>query len=238
MDKLNQAKNYLHSFAIPEKIPDYQRFFKTEKGEYGEGDLFLGIRMPYIRQVVKKYHCILGFGDIKVLLGSQYHEERMLALLILVAQYKSKKTSQLTKDTIYNLYINNTIQINNWDLIDVTCPHIIGQHLLNNNRSILYNFARSESLWERRISIISTFAFINAGQYEDTLNIADILLNDSHDLIHKAVGWALRNVGIKDIDKELSFLENRYSKMPRTMLRYAIEKFDEPLRQKYLKGLI
>ncbi len=226
----------LRSFAYPKKIPDYQRFFKTGKGEYGEGDLFLGIKVPDTRKVVNKYKFLLSIGDIEEILNSKYHEERMFALLTLVAKYQAKETSEEKKQKIYDFYISHTDRINNWDLVDVTCPHIVGVHLLDRERKLLYDFAKSEDLWKKRIAIISTFTFINAGQYEDTLNISDILLQDSHDLIHKAVGWALRNVGNKDLETELNFLDSRYKTMPRTMLRYATEKFDEELRQAYLKG--
>ncbi len=163
----------------------------------------------------------------------------MFALLVLVYKYKTKRfTSDEQREEIFNFYIKNIRQINNWDLIDVTCPHIVGVHLLNKDRTILYKLAKSNDLWKKRISIVSTFAFINNKEYNDTLKIADILLHDKHDLIHKAVGWAIRNVGIKDLDTMLSFLNPRYKNMPRTMLRYSIEKLDEDLRQKYLKGLI
>jgi len=238
MTKLKEAQQYLHSLANPVKIPDYKRFFKTGKGGYGEGDQFLGVKVPDIRKVVKDYRFILTYEEIEQLLYSQHHEERMLALLILVARYKSKKLNLSDKQKIYNFYISHISQINNWDLIDVTCPHIIGVHLLDKDRTILYDFAASNELWEKRISIVSTFAFINSHQYQDTLSIADILLKDEHDLIHKAVGWAIRNVGIKDLQTEIEFLNSRYKNMPRTMLRYAIEKFDEPLRQHYLKGQV
>lgn len=228
----------LHSLANPDKIPDYMCFFKTGRGEYGEGDKFLGIKMPDIRKVIKEYRFVLSMNDIETFLYSEYHEERMFALLYLVAQYKSKKLSDAEREEIYSFYISNTKQINNWDLVDVTAPHIVGVHLLHRDRTVLYDFAHSDDLWKKRIAIISTFAFINTRQYDDTLNIADILLHDSHDLIHKAVGWAIRNVGIKDLQVELDFLKTRYQKMPRTMLRYAIEKFDEPLRLDYLKGRV
>jgi 3-methyladenine DNA glycosylase AlkD len=226
----------LKSYANPAKIADYMRFFKTGKGDYGEGDQFLGIKVPDTRKVVKKYFRSMSLNEIQEFLYSPYHEHRMFALLVLVALYKSKRLDN--KATIYHFYINHTTQINNWDLIDVTCPHIVGTHLLDRDRSLLYHFARSNDLWQKRIAIISTFAFIKAGEFEDTFAIADILLEDRHDLIHKAVGWAIRNVGIQDLQSMLAFLNPRYKKMPRTMLRYAIEKLDEPLRQKYLKGLV
>ncbi|MEA2028775.1 MAG: DNA alkylation repair protein [Campylobacterota bacterium] len=259
--------NELKSYANSDKISDCMRFFKTGKGEYGEGDQFLGIKVPDIRKVVKKHYSSLSLNEIQEFLYSPYHEHRMFALLVLVALYQSKRfdnrllpklgTGALApafgeakaitsnefweksnKATIYHFYINHTAQINNWDLIDVTCPHIVGVHLLNRDRSILYRFARSNHLWERRIAIITTFAFIKAGEFEDTFAIADILLKDTHDLIHKAVGWAIRTVGNKNLEAEIEYLNPRYKQMPRTMLRYAIEKFDEPLRLQYLRGEI
>lgn len=229
----------LDSYANKAKIADSMRFFKTGVGEYGEGDLFLGIKVPDTRKVVKKHFKNIGFDEIEAFLYSKYHEHRLFALLVLVEQYKAKKSSNISKqEAIYHFYLKHISQINNWDLVDVSAHHIIGAHLLDKDRSLLYELASSDDLWQKRISIISTFAFINAGQFEDTLNIADILLEDTHDLIHKAVGWALRNVGDKDLQSELDYLASRYQKMPRTMLRYAIEKFNEELRQKYLKGTV
>jgi 3-methyladenine DNA glycosylase AlkD len=238
MNTKEEALTLLHSLANIKKIPDYKRFFKTGIGEYGEGDEFLGINVPDIRTVVKKYHTKISLKQLKSILHSKFHEERMFALLTLVAKYKMKRNPSETKDEIYNFYIDNKKQVNNWDLVDVTAPHIVGAHLLDKDRSILYELAKSESLWDKRISIISTFAFIKAHQFDDTLRIADLLLHDTHDLMHKAVGWAIRNVGNKNSETEIQFLKSRYKKMPRTMLRYAIEKLDEPLRQKYLKGVL
>jgi len=228
--------NELSSYANPDKISDYMRFFKTGRGEYGEGDQFLGIKVPDIRRVVKKHYHSLALNEVQEFLYSPYHEHRMFALLVLVTLYQSKRLDN--KVTIYHFYLNHTAQINSWDLVDVTSPHIVGAHLLNRDRFILYRFARSKDLWERRIAIIATFAFIKADEFEDTFAIADILLEDSHDLIHKAVGWAIRNVGNKNLQAQIEYLNPRYKQMPRTMLRYAIEKFDEPLRLQYLKGEI
>jgi 3-methyladenine DNA glycosylase AlkD len=232
-----KIKNDLSLLENPKKIPDYMRFFKTSKGEYGEGDKFLGIKVPDIRKIVKKYFLNLSFEDIREFLYSEYHEYRMFGLLCLVYQYKSKKFIEKQKE-IFEFYIENISQINSWDLVDVTAPHIVGDFLFSRDKTILYEMAKSDNLWKKRISIVSTFYFINKNEFEDTLNLADILLDDKHDLIHKAVGWALRNVGNKHLKVEINFLASRYKKMPRTMLRYSIEKFDEELRQKYLKGLI
>jgi len=230
---LQTIQNELHSYADRSKVTDYMRFFKTAKGDYGEGDIFLGIKVPDNRKVVKKYYKDISIEDVKTFLYSAYHEERLFALLILVTKYK--KSSQQQKEEIFNFYIKHIQQVNNWDLVDVTCYHIIGAHLLGKERTLLYTLAHSDDLWQKRIAIVSTFAFINAGEFDDTFAIADILLHDKHDLIHKAVGWAIRNVGNKNTAKMLEFLNPRYKTMPRTMLRYAIEKLDENLRQAYLK---
>ena len=188
--------------------------------------------MPEIRKVAKKY-LSLSIKDVEKLLKSKFHEHRMTALVIWTYQYP--KADQKTKEDIYTTYLNNTKHINNWDLIDVTTPKIVGAHLFDKDRSILYTLAKSNDLWEKRISILATFWFITHNQFEDTLKIAEILLNDTHDLIHKAVGWALREVGKKDQAVEEKFLKQHYKTMPRTMLRYAIERFPEKLRQEYLK---
>jgi len=229
----------LDTYSNNERAKDCKRFFKTDIGEYAYGDKFLGIKAPDIREIVKKYFLELYINEIKEFLYSEYHEHRMFALLVLVYKYKTKRfTTDIQREEIFDFYIKNTKQINNWDLIDITAPHIVGVHLLNKNRDILYKLASSKNLWEKRISIVSTFALINNKEYDDTLKLADILLKDKHDLIHKAVGWAIRNVGIKDLDTMLNFLNSRYKNMPRTMLRYAIEKLPKDLRQKYLKGQI
>lgn len=230
---LTQIKKDLSKVADPKRAKISQRFFKTGKGQYGEGDVFIGVTMPELRKVAKR-NIVLSLQEVEHLLHSRIHEERMSALIIWTYQYL--KGTQETKEQIYRKYLKNTAWINNWDLIDVTAPQIIGVHLLNQKRNILYTLARSKSLWERRIAIVATFTFIRQGEFKDTLKIAEILLHDNHDLIHKAVGWMLREVGKKDTQQLQSFLEKHYSTMPRTMLRYAIEKFPEKKRQAYLKG--
>jgi 3-methyladenine DNA glycosylase AlkD len=215
------------------KVKDLQRFFKTGKGEYGEGDIFIGVTMPNIRIVAKRYLDI-SFNELQELLESGIHEYRMIALLILTYIYPKAEEKQ--KEKIYKFYIKNTKYINNWDLVDVTCPRIVGEHLLNRNKDILYTFAKSKDLWKKRIAILATLTFIREKQFEDTLKISEILLNDKHDLIHKAVGWMLRELGKKDQKTEEEFLKKHCLQMPRTMLRYAIEKFEEKKRQAYLKG--
>jgi len=212
-----------------------QRFFKTGKGEYGYGDKFLGIRVPVLRQLVKTAR-LIQLSEIQHLLNSPFHEQRLLALLLLVDKYKRGSKSE--KDAVYDMYLKNTIHINNWDLVDCSAYKIVGPHVFNKNRKILFNLANSASLWERRISIMSTFYFIKHNDYEDTLKLSLKLLNDKHDLIHKAVGWMLREVGNRNIIVEKIFLKQHYRKMPRTMLRYAIEKFPAVDRKKYLQGEI
>lgn len=211
-----------------------QRFFKTGKGEYGEGDEFLGIRVPILRKFAKQYSD-LSLTDTKKLLKSNYHEERLCALFILVHKYTS---SDHEKSIIYKLYLDNTRYINSWDLVDSSAYKIVGAFLFKKNKSPLYKLSQSKNIWERRIAIISTLYFIKNEEFEDTLEIATLLLNDKEELIHKAVGWMLREVGKKNIEVEKLFLLSCYKKMPRMMLRYAIEKFPEPERKKYLQGKI
>ncbi len=226
-------KQELQKLKNPEKAKVYLRFFKTGKGEYGEGDTFLGVTVPEQRKIAKKY-INLSFEELQELLSSNIHEYRSGSLFILIDKYR--KSDETRKKEIFDFYLKNTTNINNWDLVDISAPHIIGDYLLNKNRKILYKLANSKNLWEKRISIISTFAFIRNNEFEDTLNISKILLNDNHDLIHKAVGWMLREVGKKDQKIEENFLEKYHKTMPRTMLRYSIEKFDENKRKYYLNG--
>ncbi len=225
--------DHLHSLANTEIAEHSQRFFKTGKGEYGYGDKFLGIRVPVIRQSLKKYKTTL-LSTAENLLRSEYHEIRLFALLLLVSRFSDNKSDE--QDTIYHLYLNNIQYINNWDLVDSSAHHIIGQYLEDKDKSILYKLSKSNSLWDRRIAIMATFFFIKKNQFEDTLLISKQLLTDEEDLIHKAVGWMLREVGKRDLAKEITFLNTHYQKMPRTMLRYAIEKFSKNSRQKYLNG--
>lgn len=229
---LTQLRTDLKSLENPEKAKIYQRFFKTGPGEYGEGDIFLGLTVPQSRSLVKKYSS-LSLKEIESLLASKIHEERSIAVLLLVQNYQKTKDKK-----IVDFYLANTKSVNNWDLVDISAHKILGAHLLDKDRAILYKLAKSENLWEKRISIISTFWFINNNDFKDSLAIAEILLNDKHDLIHKAVGWMLREVGNRDLATEEKFLKKHYKTMPRTMLRYAIEKFPEEKRLKYLKGKI
>lgn len=212
-----------------------QRFFKTKKGEYGDGDIFWGIKVSAQRVIAKKYSK-LSHKDIHALLCSDVHEHRLVALIIMVEQYKSSNIRG--REKIFELYLKNYRYVNNWDLVDISAPHIIGGYLLNKPKKILYDFARSTNLWKKRIAIISTLAFIRNDKFEDTFCLSKILLDDKHDLIHKAVGWMLREIGKKDRIKEEQFLKKYYKKMPRTALRYAIERFPEKTRIAYLHGLI
>ena len=235
MMRYQHLEQALAQLADADQAAHLQRFFKTGPGEYGEGDRFLGIRMPRLRQLVKGY-LDLPLGQVTRLLHSALHEQRMAALLILTCQYP--KAGKKERADIYRCYLDNTRWINNWDLVDVTVSHIVGAHLWQRDRKPLYRLARSKSLWERRIAIVSTIYFIRRGQYDDTLAIADLLIDDSEDLIHKATGWMLREVGKRDLSAMEGFLMPRYGGMPRTMLRYAIEKLPEPKRQAYLKGIV
>jgi len=232
---LKELKKTIRVNANKEHAKTMQWFFKTGKGEYGEGDKFVGIKVPVQRTIAKQFGEI-NLEDLQSLLNSPIHEERLISLLILVNKYN--KAGEKVKDTIFRFYIKNKRKINNWDLVDLSAPKIIGVHLLNHDKKILYKFAKSKNLWERRISIISTYSFIKNSDFDTSLEISDILLNDDHDLIHKAVGWMLREIGKKDLKSLEKFLKPRYIKMPRTMLRYSIEKFPEKKRIKYLKGKI
>ena len=224
---------HLNDLSDSEIAEHSQRFFKTGKGEYGYRDKFLGIRVPVLRKTAKLFQDI-SVTEIQKILKSEYHEVRLLSLLIMVGQYS--KADKNKKEKIYNLYIKNTKYVNNWDLVDSSAHYIIGPWLIDKDRSILYEFVNSKSLWERRISIMSTFYFIKNGEFGDTLKLSEILINDSEDLIHKAVGWMLREVGSRNQEVEERFLKQHYNQMPRTMLRYSIEKFSKGRRHQYLKG--
>ncbi len=212
-----------------------QRFFKTGKGEYGEGDIFYGITVP-VQRIIAKQFKDLSLGDLKVLINSKVHEERLIAAFILVEQFQ--KANEKKQKTIFNFYIKNRSGINNWDLVDLSAPKIVGQYLIDKDKKLLYKFAHSKDLWEKRIAILSTFTFMRQHWFEDTFIISEILMLDEHDLIHKAVGWMLREVGNRDIEAEEEFLKKYYKTMPRTALRYAIEKFPEKKRKNYLKGMV
>ena len=232
---LSTIHKELKKYASKEKAEILQRFFKTGPGEYGEGDIFLGVKVPETRAVAKKFKD-LTLNDTISLLKSKIHEERLLALLILVQKYSSGDSG--TRKNVYTAYLKNTKYINNWDLVDLSAYKIVGEYLADKSKKPLYVLVRSQNMWERRIAIISTYNFIKSDDFEDTIKISQLLLNDTHDLIHKAVGWMLREVGKRDISVCEGFLKGCYRSMPRTMLRYAIERFPEGKRLKYLHGKI
>jgi 3-methyladenine DNA glycosylase AlkD len=225
------ALQRLHSLADPHAADSLQQFFKTGPADYGAGDRFLGIRMPMLRKLVVEL-AALPLAETQKLLHSEYHEARLLALLILVRGYEHG--TDTAKDKIFRLYLDNTRFINNWDLVDLSAAQIVGAHLQAGDRMLLDTLARSSLLWERRIAIIATFHFIRQFDFADTLRIAALLQRDPHDLIHKAVGWMLREVGKRDVAVEEAFLDRHCREMPRTMLRYAIEKFPEQRRRHYM----
>jgi 3-methyladenine DNA glycosylase AlkD len=206
-------------------------FFRTAPGEYGAGDRFLGVTVPQLRAIAREYRD-LPLKHLVTLLHSRWHEERLLALLILVGQYR--RADPGLRQTIHQLYLQNTSSINNWDLVDASAAQIVGAHLETRDRAVLRKLARSPSLWERRMAMIATYHYIREGDFRDALAVAALLRRDEHDLIHKAVGWMLREIGKRDRRAEERFLRKHASRMPRTMLRYAIEKFPQPLRRKYL----
>jgi 3-methyladenine DNA glycosylase AlkD len=232
---LNSLKKELQEIANEKHSEILQRFFKTGKGEYGEGDIFIGIKVPVQRAIAKKY---FGLPLIKIqdLLNSEIHEYRLVGLIILVDKFK--KASEEERANIFNFYLKNARKINNWDLVDLSCHHIVGNFLKDKDKNILYKLSHSENLWERRIAVVSNYAFIKENKFEDILAISELLLEDKHDLINKAVGWMLREVGKKDIKILKNFLREHYENIPRTTLRYAIEKFEERDRKKWLRGEI
>ena len=235
---LDSFKREMQKLKNPKKAKLLQRYFKTGKGEYADGDVFLGIIVPEQRKAAKKYD--LSLDELQKLLSSKIHEYRLTALFILVDKYK--EADEKLKKEIVDFYLKNTKNINNWDLVDLSAPNILGDYLVTSkhsmqlpDRKILYKLANSHHLWEKRIAILSCFAFIRKNQFDDSLKIAEILLKDKHDLIHKALGWMLREIGKRDLKAEEKFLARHCAAMPRTMLRYAIEKFDERKRAFYLK---
>jgi len=223
----------LKKLGNKERAAISQRFFKTGPGEYGEGDVFIGIRVPVLRALVKEY-ADLSVAQILILLRSHIHEERLLALLLLVDSFS--QGDEAARTSIFELYLKHTEFINNWDLVDSSAAQIVGAYLMDRSKAVLYRLAESANLWERRIAIMSTFHFVKHHEFSETLKIAKILLFDRQDLIHKAIGWMLREIGKRHLKTEERFLKVHYKKMPRTMLRYAIEKFPEQKRQRYLKG--
>lgn len=231
MPGYKQIKSDLKNAANPVKSVELARFFKTGKGEYGEGDIFWGITVPAQRVIAKK-HSDTALDDIRKLLFEPVHECRLTALLILIQQY-SKGNDEARKN-IAEFYLSSTEKINNWDLVDLTADKILGHYLMDKDRSILYRLAESSSLWEQRISVVCTYHFIRNNQFKDTLALCEKLMNHKHDLIHKATGWMLREVGKRELNILTGFLDKHHKSMPRTMLRYAIEKLDEKKRKNYM----
>ena len=234
-NQVSDIKNEMRKLANKEIAEHSQRFFKTGKGQYGEGDIFLGIRVPVLRKIAKKFRRI-SLAEVSKLLESKFHEERLLSILMLVNLFKSGDEDD--QELIYELYLDKTKFINNWDIVDISAGNIVGAFLFEKDKAPLYRLVFSENLWERRIAIVATFYFIRNDEFDDTLKIAEILFTDKEDLIHKAVGWMLREVGKRVIEIEEEFLEEHYLKMPRTMLRYAIERFPGTRRKMYLKGQV
>jgi len=235
MISLPDIKESLQKLADKNTAEVLQRFFKTGAGEYGEGDVFIGIKVPPLRKLAAEFQDT-PLKSLRRLLKSEIHEERTLALMILVRQFA--RADENVRERIYDFYVAHTSFINNWDLVDGSAPYIVGPFLWKRDRSPLYVLAKSTSLWERRIAVLSTFYFIRQNDFVDALKISELLLADEHDLIHKAVGWMLREIGKRDRAVEESFLKTRCRTMPRTMLRYAIERFPEPHRRRYLLGRV
>jgi hypothetical protein len=226
-------QNILNQHASDTDAIFLQRFFKTGPGEYGEGDLFIGLRVPQTRQICRDFF-ELSIDQIEIMLGSPIHEHRLAGLIIMSNQAKSKKFPTSHKELLYELYLRRTDRINNWDLVDTSCRYVVGGYLMDKPRDILYQLAESNDLWERRIAIVSTWEFIRHGDLDDTFRLSKVLKNDKQDLIHKASGWMLREAGKKDIDRLVEFLDENATTMPRTMLRYSIEKLPETQRRYYL----
>lgn len=228
---LIKLRDELQKVSSIEKVAVLQRFFKTGVGEYGYGDMFIGVTVPQSRNIAQQYKN-LPFPDIQTLLESKIHEERLVALLLLVHNFQ--KGDKATRKEIFDFYLAHTRYINNWDFVDSSAHQIVGAYLFDKPKAVLIKLAKSKNIWERRIAIIATYCFIKQNQFDETLKIAKMLLHDKHDLIQKAVGWMLREVGKKDQRVEESFLKKHYRTMPRTTLRYAIERFPENLRRAYL----
>ena len=234
---MNRLLNTMLAQADPSQVAGLSRFFKTGPGQYGEGDKFLGIKVPVTRDVVKECWREVGFDELEECISSEYHEVRLAALLTLVEIFKHAKKNPALQQQCVDFYLLHTDRINNWDLVDLSCYPLLGEWLLDKDRTLLYDLARDgKTLWEQRIGIVSTMTFIRHGQLKDTFDIADILLHHPHDLIHKAVGWLLREAGKRDKPALEAYLQPRYHTMPRTMLRYAIEKFPEAERLAFLRS--
>ena len=229
-------KKELKRFSNKDKAHTLQYFFKTGKGQYGEGDVFIGVTSPEMQQIAKKYYETISLAEVKQLLYSKIHEERLTALFLLVYKYQKIKSPKEKKE-VCEFYLKNLKQVNNWDLVDISCYKIVGDYLYNHvkNKKILYKLAESKNMWEQRVSIVSTMYFVRKNDLKDTIKLSEMLLNHKHDLMHKAVGWLLREVGKKDEKLLKKFLKKHYDDIPRTTLRYSIERMEEKERKKYLK---
>lgn len=225
----------LEGVADPVIAEHLRHFFKTGEGEYGEGDLFHGIRVPVLRKYAGKYQGI-SLAEARQLLASPFHEERFFALLVLIRKFE--KGDSTLREAIYTLYLDNLKFVNNWDLVDISAPYIVGPWLEKRDKGALYRLAQSEVLWERRVAILSTFHCVRKNSFNEALTISELLIHDPEDLIHKAVGWVLREIGKRNVSVEKAFLGKHYRDMPRTMLRYAIERFPKGERKKYLQGTV
>ena len=229
----------IYALRDDSQVEGLSRFFKTGPGQYGEGDRFLGIKVPRVREAVKRVWKECTFDDLEECIQSEFHEVRLAALLVLIQIFKHAGTDTGKRQQCVDFYLKNTIYINNWDLVDLSCYELLGRWLKDKDRRLLYDLARDgRSMWEQRIAIVSCMAFVRKGEFDDCLAIADILLHHEHDLIHKAVGWLLRETGKHDEKVLVDYLAPRYKTMPRTTLRYAIEKFSPEVRRKYLDGQI
>ena len=233
MEKITKIiTSELQALSDDEKREIYPKFFKAGKAEYGEGDRFLGVTVPNIRAIAKQYKNI-SLNEIRELMQSEWHEVRLCALLIMVE--KNKKKDETLRQQLFDLYLSQTDRINNWDLVDLSCRFIVGEYLLDKSRDILYQLAQSPLLWDNRIAIVSTYAFIRKGQLEDTYALSDLMMHHPHDLMHKAIGWMLREAGKRDANRLYNYVMSHRADMPRTMLRYAIEKFSPAERSILMK---
>lgn len=235
--QVDKVRHDLENCADPVKVAHLARFFQAYPGGYGEGDRFIGVSVPNQRKIARSYFQTFSFSELEELIRDPLHECRLTAIFILILNYE-KTEKEPEREALVKLYLDNLVWINNWDLVDSSAYKILGPHLFRRDRSVLYELAASGELWKQRVAVIATLYFIRNKDYADILNLACLLLKHEHDLIHKAIGWMLREVGNRDFDLEYNFLKQYYRGMPRTMLRYASEKFDEELRQKFLKGLV
>jgi len=235
MSLAQEIKNDLRKVSIPGKAKELMRFFKTGPGDYGEGDIFIGVTVPEQRKIARRYYKTISFEKLEKLLQDPYHECRLTALLTLRLLYEKEKSAD-RQDELVQLYLRNLDFVNNWDLVDSSAPYILGPHLYGRKTALLDELVQSGDLWRQRVAVLATYYFIRQGSFDQTLRLAEQLLEHPHDLIHKAIGWMLREVGNRDQKTELAFLKKYHRRMPRTMLRYAIEKVEPSLRQKILEG--